>query len=141
MRAGISTSGERELDHKTNKTAEMRHAGQEPKSASSKTEEGPARQSSKDTSKAAATVLAQVIAEVLPNYSVESPPPPSAELYADLFIDSRRFLMIVRGLERTLCLEIDDEDLLGVDLITYADLLKFVSGLASTSRNPRHENG
>ena len=39
--------------------------------------------------------------------------------------------MIIRGLERTLNLEIDDEDLLGVDLITYGDLIKFVDRIAA----------
>ena len=39
--------------------------------------------------------------------------------------------MIIRGLERTLGIEIDDEDLLDVDLITYGDLLRFVSQVAS----------
>jgi acyl carrier protein len=75
--------------------------------------------------------LASVIAEVLPRFDVHNPPQESAELYADLLIDSRRFLMIIRGLERTLNLEIDDEDLLGVDLITYGDLVKFVDRISA----------
>ena len=79
----------------------------------------------------AATALAAVIAEVLPRRDAASPPAETAELYADLFIDSRRFLMIVRGLEKTLGVEIDDEDLLGVDLITYGDLLRFVDQVAA----------
>lgn len=79
----------------------------------------------------AARALAEVVAEVLPRHDAASPPPETAELYADLFIDSRRFLMIVRGLERTLGVEIDDEDLLGVDLITYGDLLRFVGQVAA----------
>ena len=79
----------------------------------------------------AATALAAVIAEVLPRHDPAAPPPETAELYADLFIDSRRFLMIIRGLERTLGVEIDDEDLLGVDLITYGDLLRFVGQVAA----------
>jgi acyl carrier protein len=79
----------------------------------------------------AARALAAVIAEVLPRHDATRPPPATAELYADLFIDSRRFLMIIRGLERELAIEIDDEDLLGVDLITYGDLVRFVSSVAS----------
>lgn len=79
----------------------------------------------------AAQALAEVIAEVLPRHDPASPPAASAELYADLFIDSRRFLMIIRGLERTLGVEIDDEDLLGVDLITYGDLVGFVRQVAA----------
>jgi acyl carrier protein len=75
--------------------------------------------------------LASVIAEVLPRFDAHNPPQESAELYADLLIDSRRFLMIIRGLERTLNLEIDDEDLLGVDLITYGDLVKFVDRISA----------
>ena len=72
-----------------------------------------------------------MIAEVLPRFDAQNPPQDSAELYADLLINSRRFLMIIRGLERTLNLEIDDEDLLGVDLITYGDLIKFVDRIAA----------
>jgi len=72
-----------------------------------------------------------VIAEVLPRFDAQHPPQATAELYADLLIDSRRFLMIIRGLERTLNLEIDDEDLLGVDLITYGDLVTFVDRIAA----------
>jgi acyl carrier protein len=75
--------------------------------------------------------LASVIAEVLPRFDAQNPPQDGAELYADLLIDSRRFLMIIRGLERSLNLEIDDEDLLGVDLITYGDLVKFVDRIAA----------
>ena len=78
-----------------------------------------------------ATTLAAVIAEVLPRFDAQHPPQASAELYADLLIDSRRFLMIIRGLERTLNFEIDDEDLLGVDLITYGDLVSFVDRIAA----------
>jgi acyl carrier protein len=66
-----------------------------------------------------------------PRFDAQNPPQDSAELYADLLIDSRRFLMIIRGLERMLNLEIDDEDLLGVDLITYGDLIKFVDRIAA----------
>lgn len=79
----------------------------------------------------AAETLASVIAEVLHRHDAKNPPPESAELYADLFIDSRRFLMIIRGLERSLGVEIDDEDLLGVDLITYGDLVRFVDQVAA----------
>lgn len=79
----------------------------------------------------AAQALATVIAEVLPRHDAKNPPAETAELYADLFIDSRRFLMIIRGLERVLGVEIDDEDLLGVDLITYGDLVRFVGQVAA----------
>lgn len=84
-----------------------------------------------DADRNEATALATVIAEVLPRFDAQHPPPETAELYADLLIDSRRFLMIIRGFERTLDLEIDDEDLLGVDLITYGDLVKFVDRIAA----------
>ncbi len=78
----------------------------------------------------ASAALAAVVAEVLLRHDAQHPPIDTAELYADLFIDSRRFLMIIRGLERALGIEIDDEDLMGVDLITYGDLVKFVNGVA-----------
>ena len=88
-------------------------------------------QPSVETESREATTLATVIAEVLPRFDPQHPPQNTAELYADLLIDSRRFLMIIRGLERMLGLEIDDEDLLGVDLITYGDLITFVDRISS----------
>ena len=48
------------------------------------------------------------------------------ELYADLAIDSRKFISIIRDIEDTFGKEIDDESILNVDIITFGDLLKFV---------------
>ena len=76
-----------------------------------------------------------MIAQVLPHYTIERPPAHSAELYSDLFIDSRKFLMIIRGLERIFGLEIDDEDLLGADLITYGDLVTFATRISAKQNN------
>jgi acyl carrier protein len=87
----------------------------------------------------AAAALATVIAEVLPRHDPKHPPAETAELYSDLFIDSRRFLMIIRGLERVLGVEIDDEDLLGVDLITYGDLVSFVGTVAAKESKKPNE--
>jgi acyl carrier protein len=90
---------------------------------------------------AAEIALAAVIAEVLPQHNPDHPPALSSELYSDLFIDSRRFLMIIRGLERRLGLEIDDEDLLGVDLITYGDLVKFVGTVSLKKSGQSNDQG
>jgi acyl carrier protein len=122
------------LDQDARKTRGTRHRGQ----AGAAARPAAMQQARRDRVEAtdadpAAQMLAAVIAEVLPRHDPTNPPDESAELYADLFIDSRRFLMIIRGLERALNLEIDDEDLLGVDLITYGDLIKFVDRIAAKS--------
>jgi acyl carrier protein len=119
------------VEHDTRKFRGARRRGQAatPARPAKKRPDG-AEQLSPDTSPGGAT-LAAVIAEVLPRFDAQHPPQASAELYADLLIDSRRFLMLIRGLERTLKLEIDDEDLLGVDLITYGDLMAFVDRIAA----------
>ena len=49
-----------------------------------------------------------------------------SELYRDLFIDSRRFLIIVRTIEQNLGVEIDDEDILEHDLVVVQDLVDLV---------------
>jgi len=120
------------LDHDAKKLRGARHLGQTGAAA----KPAATRTAAPDTAEPApgapaARALAEVIAEVLPRHDPANPPAASAELYADLFIDSRRFLMIIRGLERTLGVEIDDEDLLGVDLITYGDLVGFVRQVAA----------
>jgi acyl carrier protein len=74
-------------------------------------------------------LLATVISRILPRHDPRHPPADSAELYSDLFVDSRKFLMIIRDLETELGFGIDDEALLGVDLITYGDLVKFVGSI------------
>ena len=115
------------MDQDARKTRGTRHRGQSGAAATQKARRDRVEASDADP---AAQVLASVVAEVLPRHDPTNPPDESAELYADLFIDSRRFLMIIRGLERALGVEIDDEDLLGVDLITYGDLLGFVRQVA-----------
>ena len=72
----------------------------------------------------AAALLATVISRILPRHDPQHPPADS-----DLFVDSRKFLMIIRHLETELGFEIDDEALLGVDLITYGDLVRFVGSI------------
>lgn len=120
------------MDHDTRKFRSARHRGQSGASARPGTTQRTRREKLDRTdSNPAAEALAAVIAEVLPRHDPKHPPAESAELYADLFIDSRRFLMIIRGLERVLGVEIDDEDLLGVDLITYGDLIRFVGQVAA----------
>ena len=120
------------MDEDARKVRGARHRGQSgaaaKPAATQKTRRAEVDASPADPS---AQALAAVIAEVLPRHDPASPPAETAELYADLFIDSRRFLMIIRGLERSLGVEIDDEDLLGVDLITYGDLVGFVRQVAA----------
>jgi acyl carrier protein len=128
------------LDNEARKLRGARHRGQsgavaKPAITQKARRERPPQAAPADP---AAIALAAVIAEVLPRHDPNNPPQESAELYADLFIDSRRFLMIIRGLERALNVEIDDEDLLGVDLITYGDLVRFVGQVAAKEgRNPQ----
>lgn len=128
------------MDNDARRLRGARHRGQsgavaKPATTQKARREMPPQASPADPARAA---LATVIAEVLPRHDPKNPPQESAELYADLFIDSRRFLMIIRGLERNLGVEIDDEDLLGVDLITYGDLLRFVGQVAAKEgRNPQ----
>lgn len=120
------------MEHEARKFRGARHRGQSGASAKPATTQRARRKKlDRPPTNPAANALASVIAEVLPRHDPKNPPPESAELYSDLFIDSRRFLMIIRGLERVLGVEIDDEDLLGVDLITYGDLLRFVGQVAA----------
>lgn len=51
---------------------------------------------------------------------------PDLELYADLGLDSLRFVQLVVELEDAVGQPIDDEDLLDVDLVTVGDLTAFV---------------
>lgn len=126
------------MEHDTRKFRGAKRRGQAGAPArAAKKRSAIADQPSIETESREATTLATVIAEVLPRFDPKHPPQNTAELYADLLIDSRRFLMIIRGLERMLGLEIDDEDLLGVDLITYGDLIAFVDRISSkTSAKP-----
>ena len=65
-------------------------------------------------------------------------PPIRPSFIRTCFVDSRNFLMIIRDLERELGFEIDDEALLGVDLITYGDLVRFVGSiLPGEGKKPR----
>lgn len=120
------------MEHDTRKFRGAKRRGQ-PGAPARAAKQRPAitDQPSPETESREATTLATVIAEVLPRFDPQHPPQDTAELYADLLIDSRRFLMIIRGLERMLGLEVDDEDLLGVDLITYGDLVTFVDRISA----------
>jgi acyl carrier protein len=123
------------VEHDTRKFRGARHRGQAGAPARpARTGRARSDQPSPEIESRSAAVLATVISEVLQRYDPQHPPQDSAELYSDLFIDSRKFLMIIRGLERVLEREIDDEDLLGVDLITYGDLVKFVDGISSEAK-------
>lgn len=67
------------------------------------------------------------------NSRPDAVPDERLELYADLAIDSLKFVQLIAALERELDREIDDEDLLEVDLITIGDLVTFVDGLLRTT--------
>ena len=119
------------MEHDTRKFREQKRPGQAGAPAQAARPRPASKRLSPEVERREPAALASVIAEVLPRFDAHNPPQESAELYADLLINSRRFLMIIRGLERTLNLEIDDEDLLGVDLITYGDLVKFVDRISA----------
>jgi phenylacetate-CoA ligase len=51
------------------------------------------------------------------------------ELYADLGMDSLRFVQLLVELERTLAVPLDDEELMTIELVTVADLLDVVDRL------------
>jgi phenylacetate-CoA ligase len=78
---------------------------------------------------AAISIIQKTLGTVLPAYNSRSKLDESQELYADLAVDSLRFVNLIVELEKELGREINDEDLLDADLITIADLVKFVEGL------------
>lgn len=51
------------------------------------------------------------------------------ELYADIGLDSREFIHIIREIELILKNDVDDEDLLEAQLITVHDLIDFINKL------------
>lgn len=52
------------------------------------------------------------------------------ELYADLGMDSLRFVQLLVELERTLGVHLDDEELMAIELVTVADLLDVVERIS-----------
>ncbi len=80
---------------------------------------------------AAASVVRKALGAVLPA-SNEGELDETHELYADLSINSLRFVHLITQLEQELGQEIDDEDLLDIDLITVADLVNFVTNRIPT---------
>lgn len=55
------------------------------------------------------------------------------ELYADLGLNSLQFLRLIAEIEREIEREIDDEDLLGIDLITVGDLVGFTQRMLAAT--------
>lgn len=54
------------------------------------------------------------------------------ELYADLGMDSLNFAQLLVELETRLKIQLDDEDLMTIELVTVADLIDLVERLSST---------
>lgn len=80
---------------------------------------------------AAASIVHKTLTAVLPSYN-DGKLDESQELYADLSVNSLRFVQLITELENELGQEINDEDLLDTDLITIGDLVKFVSKIIPT---------
>lgn len=75
----------------------------------------------------ATAIVGSALAAVLPGYRRADALDEGDELYADLAVDSLRFVELVAELEEQLQMEIDDDDLLDEDLITTGDLVSFVA--------------
>lgn len=81
-------------------------------------------------------IVTEALKKALPKLPTSEISNTKNELYADLGIDSRRFIRIIQELEILLKREINDEDVLEKDLITIDDLISFIdqlrnNGLAS----------
>jgi acyl carrier protein len=75
-------------------------------------------------------VVQKALAAMLPSYDFSGKKlNESQELYADLAINSLRFVGLIVELEKELNREINDEDLLDSDIITVGDLVNFVENL------------
>jgi acyl carrier protein len=81
----------------------------------------------------ASSIAQKALADVLPSYGFnDKQMDEQQELYADLAVDSLRFINIVVELEKELNCEINDEDLLDTNLVTVGDLVTFVEKLVRT---------
>jgi len=81
-----------------------------------------------DRSQAKSLVL-DALTAVMPGQKVEAVDE-RQELYADLGMDSLRFAQLLVELEGRLNVELVDEDLMTIDLVTVADLIDLVEHLA-----------
>lgn len=57
------------------------------------------------------------------------------ELYADLGMDSLRFVQLLVELESKLAIPLDDEELMSVELVTVADLIDLVERMSLPAAN------
>jgi acyl carrier protein len=55
------------------------------------------------------------------------------ELYADLGMDSLRFVRLLIGLESKLHVQLDDEEMMTIDLVNVADLIDLVDHISLTA--------
>lgn len=69
----------------------------------------------------------RALQKILPN--IQDDIAISSELYADLRIDSRRFIRVIQEIELLMQTEISDEDILDSDLVTVNDLIILIDKL------------
>jgi acyl carrier protein len=81
-----------------------------------------------DRSQAQSLVM-DALTAVVPGLEIEAVDK-RQELYADLGMDSLRFAQLLVELESTLNVELMDEDLMTIELVTVADLVDLVQHLA-----------
>ncbi len=81
-----------------------------------------------DGSQAKSMVL-DALATVIPGLKAEAVDE-RQELYADLGMDSLRFVQLLVELEGKLSVHLVDEDLMAIDLVTVADLIDLVERIS-----------
>jgi acyl carrier protein len=74
------------------------------------------------------SLVFDALAAVIPGLGVEALDE-RQELYADLGLDSLRFVRLLIELEDKLGIKLEDEDLMTIELVTVADLIDLVERL------------
>jgi acyl carrier protein len=75
------------------------------------------------------SLVFDALADVIPGLQVEALSE-RQELYADLGMDSLRFVRLLIELEGKLQVQLDDEELMAVELVTVADLIDLVERIS-----------
>jgi acyl carrier protein len=78
----------------------------------------------------AKSLVSDALAAVIPGLKAEAVDE-RQELYADLGMDSLRFVQLLVELEGRLSVHLVDEDLMTIDLVNVADLIDLVERIAS----------
>jgi acyl carrier protein len=78
----------------------------------------------------AGSLVLEALTTVLPADQRPEPLDEQLELYADLGMDSLRFIRLLVELEEKLGVPLDDEELMETELVTVADLVDLVRHLA-----------